>query len=419
MIYSTLASTAAVFGGQLTPAETGIARARAAIAKEPAKAEHQNALALALARRARETSDTNYYDQAAMALRKSLELEPGNFGARRTKAWILLGKHEFAAALDLAKELNREVPDDVTVYGLLTDANIELGKYKEAEESAQWMLDLSRNSIPALTRAAYLRELFGDIEGSLELMNSAWQRLPPAATEDRAWVLTQIGHLLNSTGRTEEAAVALTRALALFPDYHYALGGLAQVRIAQGRHSEAVQLLRTRCRLAPHAENYYDLGLALDQAGLKQESREVLAEFEKRAVAEMQSGDNANRELIAYYADRAGRPADALRIAKIEVARRRDIFTLDAYAWALYRNGRPEQARRQIKAALAVGTRDSKLLYHAGVIALGANDRGAAKHWLQEALESNPRFEYAVAARGLLARAAVKGQGSSVTPQVP
>ncbi len=405
-----LSSTVAVFGGQLTPAERGIAQARAAIAKEPAKAEHQNALALALARRARETAATNYYDQAALALRKSLELEPGNFGARKAKAWILLGKHEFAAALDLAKELNREVPDDVTVYGLLTDANIELGKYKDAEVSAQWMLDLGRNSIPALTRAAYLRELFGDLEGSLELMNSAWQRLPPTATEDRAWVLTQIGHLLNSMGKPEEAAGALERALQLFPDYHYALGGLAQVRAAQGRRLEAVQLLRTRCRLAPHPENYYDLGVALDAAGLKRESRDVLADFEKRALAEMQSWDNANRELIAYYADRANRPADALRVAELEIARRRDIFTLDAYAWALYRNGRPGPARRPIERALAVGTRDSKLLYHAGVIALDAKDPGAAKRWLQQAIEANPRFEYAVAARGLLAEAAGGGQ---------
>ena len=62
------------------------------------------------------------------------------------------------------------------VYGMLTDANIELGKYAEAEKSAQWMLDLRPGNIPALTRAAYLRELFGDIEGALELMQQAFGR---------------------------------------------------------------------------------------------------------------------------------------------------------------------------------------------------------------------------------------------------
>ena len=57
------------------------------------------------------------------------------------------------------------------------------------------MLDLRPGNIPALTRAAYLRELFGDIEGALELMQAAFGRMPYQETEDRAWVLTQIGHL--------------------------------------------------------------------------------------------------------------------------------------------------------------------------------------------------------------------------------
>ena len=51
------------------------------------------------------------------------------------------------------------------VYGLLTDANVELGNYNDAETSAQWMLNLRPGNLPALIRAARLRELFGDAEG--------------------------------------------------------------------------------------------------------------------------------------------------------------------------------------------------------------------------------------------------------------
>jgi hypothetical protein len=46
------------------------------------------------------------------------------------------------------------------VYGLLTDANVGLGNYKDAEIAAQWMLNLRPGNLPALTRAAHLRELF-------------------------------------------------------------------------------------------------------------------------------------------------------------------------------------------------------------------------------------------------------------------
>ena len=49
------------------------------------------------------------------------------------RAWALLGQHRFTEALALAKQLNKKVPDDLMVYGLLTDANIELGRYDDAE----------------------------------------------------------------------------------------------------------------------------------------------------------------------------------------------------------------------------------------------------------------------------------------------
>ena len=38
-----------------------------------------------------------------------------------------------------------------------------------------------------------------------------------------------------------------------FPDYHYALSYLAQVRIAQKRSGEAVALLRRLCTALPRA----------------------------------------------------------------------------------------------------------------------------------------------------------------------
>jgi cytochrome c-type biogenesis protein CcmH/NrfG len=67
---------------------------------------------------------------------------------------VRLGQHRFAEARDLAAALNKRVPDDVTVYRLLTDAQAELGDYTEAEAACQWMLDLGRATCPALTRAA-------------------------------------------------------------------------------------------------------------------------------------------------------------------------------------------------------------------------------------------------------------------------
>ena len=390
-----------------SPAERAIAQAQSAVAKKPNQCDGYNQLAMALARRARETSAVNFYAQAEEALKKSLELSADNLDAQKIRVWLLLGRHEFAAALDEAKALNKRIPDDVLVYGFLVDANAELGNYKDAATAAQWMLNLRPGNLPALTRAAYLRELFGDVDGALELMNMAYQSTPPTENEDGSWILTQMAHLRLSEGNTAEAETLLQQALQKFPDYHYALGNLAKVRIMQHRSEDAINLLQKRYDAAPHAENLYDLAEALELAGRQGEAKKAFSEFEAKSLAESVRADNSNRELIFYYADHAHQQAKALEIAQKEFTRRHDVYTLDAYAWALHVNGQNGEARKQIQAALSVGIRDAKVLHHAGEIALSLGAHVAAEHFLQNAAALNaPGSEQARATLASLTRSA-------------
>lgn len=388
----------------VSPAERKIAYARRAIEEAPDRPDAHNELALALARRARETGNPRFYDEAERAAARSLELQPDNLEAQKLRIWVLLGRHEFARALELATALNRKVPDDVLVYGLLADAHAELGQYEQAEEAAQWMLDLRPGNIPGLTRAAYLRELFGDIEGALDLMGAAYERTPFGEVEDRAWILTHIAHLHLAIGQVGEADAALAHALPLFPRYHYTLAMLARVRTAQGKLPEGVDLLRQLHDVAPHPENLYLLAEALERAGQLREAELAYRKFEQQARAEMEGADNANRELILYYVDHAARPSEALRIAQLELERRQDVFTRTAYAWALSASGRLKEARDQIERVLAVGLRDPTVLYRAGVIAKRSGDRSAAERYLQQSLELAPASEVADAARRALER---------------
>jgi len=368
---------------KVSPAEQSIAVAQLEIQKKPTHFSGYNHLAIALSRRARETSNVDYYAQAEDALKKSRELSPNNLEAEKIYVWLLLGRHEFPSALEAAKALNKRVPDDVLVYGFLADANAELGNYGDAEVAAQWMLNLRPGNLPGMTRAAYLRELFGDVDGAYELMEMAFEATPPTETEDRAWILSQMGHLRFIAGRTDEAETLLKQALSIFPGYHYALANLAKVRIVQKRYDEAVTLLHERYGAASHAENLYDLAEALHVAGRESEAHQDFAEFEKKSLAESARKDNSDRELIFYYADYAKDPAKALHIAEQEHAWRRDVYTLDAYAWALHLNGRNKEARQQIESALAVGVRDAKIFAHAGEIELALGDHLAAGRYLK------------------------------------
>jgi tetratricopeptide (TPR) repeat protein len=387
---ATLSQTAASSAqAKPSPAEQSMARATQLIEKNPKNFEAYNALALALSRRARETSDVKFYIEAEDTLKKSFEISPDNFDGGRIQVWLLLGKHEFAAAREAALKLSKRMPDDVMTHGFLADANAELGNYDEAEKAAQLMLDLRPGNLPGITRAAYLREIFGDVDGALELMNMALQSTAPSELEDAAWILTQMAHLQLSVGKTADAEKNLQHALILFPGYHYALSNLAKVRIQQKRYDDAVQLLQQRYEAARHAENLYDLAEALRLAGRSEEAKKAFAEFEQKSLLETNRGDNSNRELIFYYADYAHDPLKALEVAKREFSRRHDVYSLDAYAWALHVNGQDHEARRHIEAALAVGIRDAGLTRHAGEIALAQGDRTAAENYLKLAADLN------------------------------
>ena len=379
-----------------TPAEVRIEQARAAIAANPKNADAHNALALALTRRGRETSDHEWYEQADAAVQDSLRLAPDNFEARKIETWVSLGRHKFSRALEQARALNKRMPDDVLVYALLIDACIEMGEYEEAEKAAQWALDMRPGDIAALTRAAYLREIFGDIQGAIDLMQSAYAKTAPAEVEDRAWILCQFAHLELLRGAPDVAERALTEVRQLFPDYHYALANLVKVHAARGHFDEAVAAARKFCEGAEHSENLFVLGKALARAGKADEASQVFAAFEKQAIRVAMAADNANRELASYYADFAARPAEAVRFAALEFGRRQDIFTRHTYAWALSAAGRNEEASEEMTKVLALGYRDPVAFYHAGVIAKRLGDRAAAEKHFDAALKQAPQSEVSV-----------------------
>jgi tetratricopeptide (TPR) repeat protein len=176
-------------------------------------------------------------------------------------------------------------------------------------------------------------------------MQQALQRTRAEDKGDRAWILTHLGRLLAKKKDYANAEMALNAALELFPNYHYALANLAEIRKEQKNFAAAAELYRKRYESAPHPENLYDLGDALAKAGKQEEARAAFVKFEASALAESTKMDNANRELALYYLDHAKKPVEGLRIAELEASRRRDVHTLEVYAKALRSNGKIKAAK--------------------------------------------------------------------------
>jgi tetratricopeptide (TPR) repeat protein len=212
-----------------SPVNRRIELAEKKIRAEPKNAQAYNELAFALCRAARDREDLALYTRAHAALDHSLELSPNNYEAQKLRVTVLLGQHLSTEALKLATEVNRRMPDDIYGWGLLVDANVAVGNDAEAERAAQWILDLRPGSGLGFTKAAGLREKFGDPEGALEFLEEAERRVSPNDTDERVWLLIGKARLHLSMNDPVRARECLDQAGQLFPDSRLLLKSRAEL----------------------------------------------------------------------------------------------------------------------------------------------------------------------------------------------
>jgi len=259
---------------------------------------------------------------------------------------------------------------------------------------------------PGLQRGAALREIFGYNEPALEWWNSAMRIRSSSDSEERAWILVNMSRIDLRMGKAADAEKHARQALELVANYPWAWDALAASLADQEKPAEAAEVLKQRLsaapnRAAPNLAAQFHLAAALEAAGSAQ-AGSAWQQFEKDAAARRSQPDNANRELIEYYASH-GKTAEAVKLAADESQRRQDLATLSAYAAALASADRYDEARVQMDRALAPGIRDAKLFYRAGTIAAKLGDKTAAAKYLRKAIEINAGSREAGKAIKLLA----------------
>ncbi|MBI4260138.1 MAG: tetratricopeptide repeat protein [Actinobacteria bacterium] len=349
------------------------------------------ALGLAYVQQARLTADPSYYSKAEVALLRSLELGPDDDPSAHVGLGVLaLARHDFATALEhgeLARALN---PHDAAARGVIGDALLELGRYREAFAAYQDMVDL-RPDLSSYARVAYARELQGDVAGAIAAMELALSSAG-GAPEDAAWAGYQIGELHWGAGELSAAREAYLGALALAPDFVPARAGLARGAAARGHRAAAIRGYRIVVEWLPAPEHVIalaDLYLATGREDLAARMDALVDVQERLAEA---NGVNTDLELALFHADRGTDLGSALSRARAEYARRPSVHAADALAWTLHAAGRPEAALPLAREALRLGYRNATFHYHAGVIALAAGRHALARRWLAEALAINPHF---------------------------
>ncbi len=371
-----------------TPADRLIEKAEKLIAKNPEAAESHVQMAMAILKKVRETGNYELNRRAEVSIKKALEIEPGNFAAKVLKIQIYLSEHEFQKALELAEELNKDVPDFEAVLAAITDAKTELGRYGEAVEAAQKFVDFRPNA-NSYARVAHLRSLYGMTDGAIEARKLAIGSADPADQEILAWHFSQLGKEYFNIGRFSEAESVFDRALKIFPDYHWALAGKGKVRAAQNDLETAVSIYEKLNERTFEPERALFLGDLYKKLGRTAEAEKVYKAVIRK---QKQSGGDMHR-IALFWADNDMNLDEALKIASEDRRENADLHASDTLAWCLYKTGNYKEAKKYISEAMRLGTKNALFYYHAGMIENKLGNKTQAERFLKLSLKTNPAFD--------------------------
>jgi tetratricopeptide (TPR) repeat protein len=355
------------------------------------KNEHAYALlGLAYQQRARETGDPTWYPRAEGALRRALSLDSKDSITVGGLGSLALSRHRFRAALELGRRAHRLNPYSAQPWGVIGDAQIELGRYSEAFASFDRMNRL-RPNLSSYARVSYGRELIGHTPGAIRAMKLAVDAATGGA-EPTAWTHVQLGKLYFNHGRHRAAEREYRLALQAFPGYAYGLDALGQVLGATGRYRQAIAAERQAVDLIPlpqYVAALGDLYRVTGRPALARRQYDLIGAIEKLLNA---NGVKTDLEIALFQVDHGIAVRHALERARLAHADRPSVDGDDVLAWALARNGRCAEALPHSQAALRLGTQDALKFFHRGMIERCVGCTPAARVWFRRALALNPRF---------------------------
>jgi tetratricopeptide (TPR) repeat protein len=337
--------------------------------------------------RGRITGDGGDFDRAGAAADAALRNHPDYLAARLLSAELLLATHDFPAAEAAAQQLLAADPGLAPALAILADAQLERGSYDAAEQSLAELEELAAG--PAVTaRRAHLSWLQGEDAEATRQAASAWRAAVDAdvAVVERAWYAAFAGELALRMGDLPAAVVHFTQGLELNPGDVGALVGIGHARAAGGDLDSAMEAYEAAAALRPSPATLAALAELHLLVGDADGAAERWAQIDLQVTLADVDGRPLGRDLALIWAD-LGREVDrAVVVAERDLEVRPGVFGWDAYAWALHAAGRFGDAQEAMQRALAEGTTDPLLSYHAGMIAAANSHAEAARAHLQHAV---------------------------------
>ena len=314
---------------------------RQALLANPEDYEAALKLVYVFVNEARITGEHGHYYPAALKMTEYIlnksELEKDlKFRALAAKAGVQLSLHDFKNALKTGTEAMNLNPYNAQNYGVLVDANVELGNYEEAVKMADKMVSI-RPDLRSYARVSYLREIHGDVDGAIEAMKLAVDAGFPGQ-EQTCWSRLTLGNLYKQYGQLDAAEGEYRTILQERPKYPFAIAALAEVAIERKKYGEAEQLLKDAANIIPEVGFYEELAKVYKLQGKKEACEKTVQEIWPMLADDEAHGHNMNLEYASIYADLVGDLKKALKYALKEYEIRPDNIDVNRKLALIYQD---------------------------------------------------------------------------------
>ena len=294
-------------------------------------------------------------------------------------------QHQFLKAdslLTLAKRIGIKKYD---AFAAGFDVSFELGQVSNAALNLKGMQQTTDYGYQF--RQSKLMHYKGQMDSSIAAMKAACEMSGSNPFLKQA-ALSNLGDLYIHAGDLQKARDCFINCIKANGSDLHSFMGLAWIALLHDKNdSLAEKLLQFAATKTQSPEPLFKL-IAVAQERKNNEQEYQFAKTFEQAVSDVRYGNMYNKYLIQLYCGVLNSAAKAVTIAAAELQNRNTPQTNAWYAWALFKNGRQQEALKVFEEKISGKPLEALELYWMGKLLQASGKKGTASQYFYEAAKN-------------------------------